>query len=193
MVNWFKPKYNTENILPELESMLQRFDYGGLTAQDDPHNRILMDIMRDDYHKSVGGKPYINIYQFRLDGKQFYLCDRAMYLSLETHRHVCIVTTGTSFPLGFEITTDEYYINNDCESVETIGNCDIRVENPDDYDLYKGFLKSVLPHCEKFSTPACPIAFFSFPQDNILGYHISGRQVASDEANSVVALLQSFS
>jgi hypothetical protein len=192
MLNWLKPKFNTGNILPEIENMLQRFDYGGLTNQDDPINRIALDIMMDDFNKSILGKAYINIYQFKVHGKQFYLCDRAMHTSVETRRHVCILAADKSFPLGFEITTDDYFINNDCESVEIIGQCDVRVEQPDEYDVYKSFLTLLLPHCEKFATSSNPVSFFSFPQDNILGYHASGREIASDEADSAVSLLQRF-
>jgi len=192
MLNWLRPKFNTGNILPEIESMLQQFDFGGLTDQDDPINRIAKDIMRDDFKESIPGKAYTNIYQFKLDGRQFYLCDRAMTTSVETRRHVCILATGKSFPFGFEISMDEYFINNDCESVETIREWNIRVEEPDKYEQYKSFLISVLPHCEKFCSSSYPISFFAFPQDTILGYHVSGRQIDADELDSAVSLLESF-
>jgi len=192
VLNWLNPKFNTGIILPEIEKVLQPFDYGGLTDQKAPINRIAWDIMRDDYKKSMAGKAYLNIYQFKAEGRQFYLCDKAMTTSFETYRHICILAGGKSFPLGFEITTDDYFINNDCESVETIGRCDIRVEEPDEYEANKSFLISVLPHCERFSTSSYPVAFFAFPQDHMLGYHVSGRLIAADEAGSAVSLLQAF-
>jgi len=172
--------------------MLKRFEYGGLTSQDDPINRIALGIMRDDFKKSMAGKAYTNIYQFKVDGRRFYLCDRAMELSFETRRHVCILAAGKAFPLGFEITTDEYTINNDCEAVETIGKCNIWVDEPDEYEGYKSILLTVLPHCEKFSTSSNPVSFFSFPDDKVVGYHVSGRQIASDEIDSAVSLLKRF-
>jgi len=192
MLHWIKPKFNTGNVLPEIEGMLQQFDYGGLTAQEDPINRIALDIMRDGTTKSIAGKAYTNIYQFKADGRQFYLCDKTISISFETRRHVCILAAGKFFSLGFEISTDEYFINNDCESVETIGKCEVRVEEPDEYEANKSLLFSVLPHCERFSTFASPVAFFGFPQDEILGYHVSARLIAADEAGSAVSLLQRF-
>ena len=187
-----KTKCNTGNILPEIESMLLQFDYRGLTDQNNPINQIAMDIMRDDFYKGIPGKAYINIYQFKVEGRQFYLCDRAMNTSVETRRHACILATGKSFPLGFEITSDDYYLNNDCESVENLRGYDVRVEEAEKYEAYKRFLISLPPHCEKFSTSSYPVSFFSFPQDNILGYHVSGRQIAPDEAVSAISLIQRF-
>lgn len=192
MLNWLKPEFNTGNILPEFESMLQQFDYEGLTDQDDPINRFAMELMGDYSHKRLLAKRYINIYQFKVNGRQFYLCDHEIKPGIEIQREMFILAIGKSFPLGFEITTDNYFINNDCESVEIIGKCDVRVEEPDEYDLYKSFLITLLPHCEKFSTYSNPVSFFSFPQDGVLGYHVLGRQIASDEAGFAVSLLQRF-
>jgi hypothetical protein len=192
MPNWFKPKYNTGNVLPEIESMLQAFDYGGLTDPDAPINPIAMDIMRDDFGQALSAKPYLNIYQFKAGGGQFYLCDRALTTSVETRRHVCILASGKSFPLGFEIAQDDYFINNDCEQVDKIGKWNICVEHPDEYEGLKSLLISILPICERFSTSSTPVSLFSFPQDGILGYHVSGRQLIQDEIVAVVPLLQRF-
>lgn len=195
MLNWLKPKINTGDILPEIVSTLQRFEYKGLTDQNDPINQIGMDIMRDDFNKGMLGKPYLNVYRFGVNGRQFYLCDRAAITSVEVRRHMSILAAGKSFPLGFEITTNtnDEFINNDCESVERIRGCDIRVEEPDEYEGQKSFLISVLPHCERFSTDSNPVSFFSFPEDNLLGYHVSGRLITQDEVDSAVSLLQEFS
>jgi len=190
MPNLFTPKFNVGNILPEIEHMLQRFDYKGFTDQDDPINRIAMGIMRDDFSRDMLGKRYTNIYQFKAEGRQFYLCDRTMYTSIETRQHMCLLAAGKSFPLGFEITNDDYFINNDCELVDNMGEWNVCVEKPDEYEGNKSFLLSILPHCERFSTPSNPVSFFSFPQDHILGYHVSGRPIAPDEVDSAVALLQ---
>jgi hypothetical protein len=190
MPNLLKPQFNTGNILPEIESMLQRFDYKGLTDQDDPINRIVLDIMRDNFSRVMFGKPYTNIYHFKVEGRQFYLCDRTMYTRVETRQHMCLLAAGKSFPLGFEITNDDYFINNDCDTVDTMGEWHIRLERPDEYEGNKSFLVSILPHCERFSTPSNPVSFFSFPQDRILGYHVSGRPIAPDEADSAISLLQ---
>ena len=190
MPNLFTPEFNVGNILPEIESMLKRFDYQGPTDQDEPINRIALDIMRDNFSRVMLGQPYTNIYQFRAEGRQFYLCDRTMHTRVETRQHMCLLAAGKSFPLGFEITNDDYFINNDCDTVDTMGEWNIRLEQPDEYEGNKSFLLSILPHCERFSTSSNPFSFFSFPEDHILGYHVSGRPIAPDEADSAVALLQ---
>jgi hypothetical protein len=192
MVNWFKPKFNTGAILPEIEAMLQAYDYQGLTDQDDPINRTARDIMRDDFNRSMTGSPYLNIYRFKTSGGQFYLCDRAMTTSVETRRHMAILATGKSFPLGFEIAVDDYFINNDCELVDRIGGWNICVEDRDEYEGHKSLLISILTDCEKFSTPSYPVSVFSFPQDHLVGYHVTGRQIIPDEAALAVSLLQRF-
>jgi hypothetical protein len=195
MLNRLKPKINTGDILPEIVSTLQRFEYKGLTDQNDPINQIGMDIMRDDFNKVMLGKPYLNIYRFGVNGSQYYLCDRAVITSVEVRRHMCILAAEKSIPLGFEITTNtnDEFINNDCESVEIIRGCDVRVEEPDEYEGQKDVLITVLPHCEHFSTDSYPVAFFSFPEDHMLGYHVSGRLITSDEVESAISLLQEFS
>jgi hypothetical protein len=193
MQNWLSPKFNTGNILPEIESVLRQFDYGGLTNQDDPVNQLARNIMGDDSrHMKLFAKRYTNIYQFKAEGRQFYLCDDEIKSNFEISRQVCILAAAKSLPLEFEITTNNYFINNYLKSVEVMGNCDVRVKESDEYEVYKSLLLSVLPHCERFSTHSCPVAFFSFPQDNILGYHIPGRQIAPDEVASAVSLLQRF-
>lgn len=194
MLDWLRPQFNTGDRSPDIENMLQRFDYKGLTDRDDPINRIARQVMRDDFYKKLSGRRYLNIYQFRVNGKPFHLCDRAVENSVETRRHVCILATEKYFPLGFEITTNtnEEFINNDCESAEVINACDVRIQERDEYEGQKSILLSVLPHCESFSTDSYPVCFFSFPEDHILGYHISGRQIAFDEFDSAVSLLLRF-
>lgn len=194
MANWFKPKVNTGEIIPEIEKLLQRFDYLGLTEQNDPINQIASDIMRDDFNKIMLGSPYLNIYHFAINGKQFYCCDRAVKTSVEVRRHMSLLTTGVSKIPGFEISTNtnDEFINNDCEPVGTVGVCNIRVENMNEYDNYKSVLVLFLPHLERFSTSSAPISFFAFPEDSILGYHVSGRLINLEELVSAVALLQNF-
>ena len=148
--------------------------------------------MVDATNTRMFAKRYINVYQFLVDGKQFYLCDHDITSSFDNEKQMCILAIGKSFPLGFEITTNDYFINPDCKSVETIGECDIRVEKSNEYERQKSFLIPVLSHCQQFSTYSNPVSFFSFPDNNILGYHVSGRQIASDEADFAVSLLQRF-
>jgi len=192
MPNWLKPKFNTGNILPEIESMLQAYDYQGLTDKDDPINPIAMDIMRDDFNQSLSGKPALNVYHFKVNGRQFYLCDRTLYTSVETRRHMCLLAIGKSFPLGFEIANDDYFINNDCKMVDRTGKWNICVEDRDEYEGHKNFLLSLLPICEQFATSSNPVSLFSFPDDQLLGYHVSGRQMTGNETASVILLLQRF-
>ena len=195
MANWFKPKVNTGGIIPEIEKLLQRFDYLGLTDNNDPINQIASDIMRDDFNKVMLGSPYLNIYHFAINGKQFYCCDRAVKTSVEIRRHMSLLTTGVSKIPGFEITTNtnDEFINNDCEPVEIMGACDIRVEDSNKYDSYKSALVTFLLHLERFSTSSAPLSFFAFPEDSILGYHVSGRLINPDELYSAVELLKNFS
>jgi hypothetical protein len=195
MSNWFNPKINKGEILPDIVNMLQPFDYMGLTDQKDTINQIASDIMRDDFNKVMFGSPYLNIYHFAINGKQFYCCDRAIKTSVEIRRHMSLLTICASIPTGFEITTNtnEEFINNDCEPAEIIGACQVRVENIDDYVKYKSYLTLFLPHLERFSTSSSPVSFFSFPEDSLLGYHVSGRLLIPEELNSAVAVLKSFS
>jgi hypothetical protein len=195
MVNWFKPKVNTGEIIPEIEKLLQQFDYWGLTEQNDPINQIASDIMRDEFNKVMLGSPYLNIYRFTINGKLFFCCDRAIKTSVEVRRHMSLLTSGASNFPGFEITTNtnDEFINNDCELIDTIGACDIRVENRNMYDSYKSVLVMFLPHLERFSTNSSPISFFAFPEDSILGYHVSGRLINPEELVSAVTLLKNFS
>lgn len=194
MASWFKPKVNTGEIIPEIETLLQGFEYKGLTDPNDPVNRIAVDIMRDDFNEVLFGSPYLNVYRFTVNGVSFYCCDRAVRSGVETRRHMCLLTTGKPFPFGFELTTnmDDEFINNDCDVVEVIGNCLVRVENTDQYEGAKSALKSFLRHLERFSTASNPISFFYFPEDPILGYHVSGRLLNPDEFDSAVTALMSF-
>ncbi len=188
MLNWFKPKFNVENILPEIEETLRQFDYQGLTDKDDPINAIAMDIMSDD---SV--KHFINIYQFKVDGQQFYICDKAFRTGMEAPVHMCMLATGKSYPLGFELANHDYFINNDCKTIEKIDQWRIRVEERDEYEEHKGLLISLLPSLEQFTMEGgYNISFLSFPRDNIVGYHVEGRRMDTNEIAVVASLIRRF-
>ena len=194
MLNWFKPRVNTGSVSAEIESLLQHFDYQGLTDQNDPINRIAMDIMRDDFNQRLTGSAYLNIYGFKAQGSQFYLCERVTSNAFETGRRMCILTTGKSFPLGFEVTDgDDYdYINSNCELVTSTDDWDVLAEDRDEYERQKDFLNFLLPHFARFAERSTPISFFAFPQDHLLGYHVSARQITAEEADSAVAIMQRF-
>lgn len=186
-MNWLKQKINSGEIIPEIEQELSKYDYQKFTKLDNPINQIIIDIMSDDFN--TYGRPYTNIYQFKVASNQYYLCDRAVNGKFEQRRHICVIAEGKFFPFGFEIINDKYFVNNDCETIQKMGKFYIRVEETKKYDEIKELLYRLTLELEKYGDGTNAISLFSFPNDNIIGYYISGRLLEKGELDFIISLL----
>ena len=179
--NSFAFQINTGAIDPGILVLLTGFRSFGLTEPDDKVG-LQLGTTFFDYRNNR----YVNCYRLFDQEDELMFIDRVYSADSRRVQSNAIFMFNIPVKHDFEFTDDgSNLFNPDIRKIAKHEKLSVYFDSKEAYQRLEPYIQGILDHYDRFHNLCGPISFFSYPQMNLLGYHMNGGLFEKEELNRV--------
>jgi hypothetical protein len=183
--NLFAFQINTGAIDPGIPGLLAGYRSTGLTAPDDRAGLQLATAFFD-----YSNNRYVNCFRLFDREDELMLIDRVYSADSRRVQGNAIFMFNVPVQHDFEFTDDgSNLFSPDIRRIARHEKLSIYFDSKEVYQRLEPCFQGILDHYERFHDACGPISFFSYPQMNLLGYHVNGRLFGKEELDAVIGVM----
>jgi hypothetical protein len=184
--NPFAFQINTGAIDPGIPVLLTGFQSLGLTEPDDKVGLQLATTFFD-----YRNNRYVNCYRLFAQEDELMLIDRVYSADSRRVQGNAVFMLNIPVKHDFEFTDDGINLfNPDIGKIAKHEKLSVYFDTREAYQRLEPYLRGIFDHYARFHNSCGPISFFSYPQMNLLGYHVNGGLFEKEELDNIIGVMR---
>jgi hypothetical protein len=182
----FEFQINTGKIDPEIPALLTGYQFPGLTKPDD---KVSLELAK--YYFDYLENKYVNCYRLFAQEDELILIDRKYSAHSRRIQSNAIMILNVPVKHDFEFTDDGCNLfNPDIKKIAKHEKLTVYFDSKEAYQRLEPHLQGIVDHYDRFNNSCGPMSFFSYPQMNLLGYHINGGLFEKEELDNIINVMK---